>query len=179
MKPIPHLVLATTLPVLVALPAMAQVTSNGFVVKHVIAINATPAKVYEALIGQVGLWWNPDHTFSHDSKNLSMDARPGGCFCERLPNGGGVEHLRVIYAAPGEMLRMSGALGPLQASGIAGSLTWKLTSARGGTSVELSYVVGGYMDGGFQSIAPAVKAIPPRGSLDRTTDRARRASRGG
>jgi hypothetical protein len=28
------------------------------------------------------------------------------------------------YAAPGELLRMSGALGPLQASGLAGSFTW-------------------------------------------------------
>ena len=159
MKPISHLVLVTTLGVFMALPAMAQVTANGFAVKHVVAINRTPAQVYEALVGQVGLWWNPEHTFSRDSKNVFIDARPGGCFCERLPNGGGVEHLRVIYAAPGEILRMSGALGPLQASGLAGSLTWRLTSARGGTTVELSYVVGGYMEGGFQSIEPAVGSV--------------------
>ena len=52
-----------------------------------------------------------------DAKNLSIDARPGGCFCEKLPNGGGVEHARVVYVAPREVLRLSGALGPLQGVG--------------------------------------------------------------
>ncbi|RMD61841.1 ATPase, partial [Candidatus Parcubacteria bacterium] len=128
-------------------------------VKHGVIISAPPATVYEALVKHVAQWWNPQHTFSGDSKNLSIDARPGGCFCERLPNGGGLEHLRVIYVAPGEILRMSGALGPLQASGVVGSLTWKLTSAPGGTSVELSYAVGGFMEGGLDGIAPAVNDV--------------------
>jgi uncharacterized protein YndB with AHSA1/START domain len=133
--------------------------ATGFIVKHEVSIAATPAKVYDALARQVAVWWNPEHTFSGDSKNLSLDARPGGCFCERLPNGGGLEHLRVSYVAPNEVLRLSGALGPLQASGVAGSLTWQLTGAAPGTKVELSYVAGGYIDGGFDQIAPAVKAV--------------------
>jgi hypothetical protein len=105
------------------------------------------------------LWWNPEHTYSGDSRNLSIDARPGGCFCERLGDGGGVEHMRVIYVAPRETLRMSGALGPLQSSALAGSLTWRLTSAPPGTNVELSYRVGGFIEGGFEKIAPAVGAV--------------------
>jgi hypothetical protein len=28
--------------------------------------------------------------------NLSLQLRPGGCLCEILPLGGGVEHLRVV-----------------------------------------------------------------------------------
>ena len=109
-----------------------QVASTGFRVKLETNINAPAAKVYEALVGQIGSWWNPEHTYSHDAKNLSIDARPGGCFCEKLPNGGGVEHLRVVYVAPREVLRFSGGLGPLQASGVAGSMTWKLTGDTGG-----------------------------------------------
>lgn len=139
--------------------AVAQVASNGFLVGHEVTIGATSTRVYDALVGQVGLWWNSEHTFSGDSKNLSIDARPGGCFCERLPNGGGVEHLRVMFAAPGEVLRMSGALGPLQASGVTGSLTWKLATASRGTTVRLSYSVGGFIEGGFEKIAPAVEAV--------------------
>lgn len=142
-----------------ASPAVAQVSSNGFLVKHETSIGAPPARVYDALVGQVGLWWDSAHTFSGDAKNLSIDARPGGCFCERLPDGGGVEHLRVVHVAPGKLLRMSGALGPLQASGLAGNLTWRLTSASGGTVVELSYSVGGFMEGDFETIAPAVEAV--------------------
>jgi hypothetical protein len=70
-----------------------------------------------------------------------------------------VEHLRVVYLAPGEMLRLSGALGPLQATGAGGSLSWKLTPAGSSTTVEVSYVVGGFMDGGFERIAPAVSGV--------------------
>ena len=139
--------------------ASAQAAANGFVVSQKASIGATPTRVYDAVVGQVGLWWSPEHTYSGDSANLSIDARPGGCFCERLRDGGGVEHLRVVYVAPGEVLRLSGALGPLQASGLAGSLTWKFTAVPGGTTVGLSYRVGGFMEGGVEKIAPAVDAM--------------------
>src|SRR5215831_10797282 len=143
-----------------------QVTSTGFLVKLEANINAPAAKVYEALVGQVGLWWDPEHTYSGDAKNLSIDARPGGCFCEKLPNGGGIEHARVIYVAPREVLRLSGALGPLQASGVAGTLTWKLTSGTDQTRVQLSYSVGGFIEGGFEKMAPLVENVLC-GQLDR------------
>jgi uncharacterized protein YndB with AHSA1/START domain len=143
-----------------------QVTSNGFVVKFDVSVNAPAAKVYDALVGQIGSWWNPEHTYSHDAKNLSIDARPGGCFCEKLPNGGGMEHLRVVYVAPPQVVRFSGALGPLQASGVAGSMTWKLTDGPDSTRLELSYSVGGFIQGGFDKIAPAVEAML-REQLDR------------
>ena len=143
-----------------------QVTPNGFLVKFDVSVNAPMAKVYDALVGQVGSWWNPEHTYSHDAKNLSIDARAGGCFCEKLPNGGGMEHLRVLYVAPPQIVRFSGALGPLQASGVAGSMTWKLTGEPDGTRLELSYSVGGFIPGGFEKIAPAVEAML-REQLDR------------
>lgn len=142
-----------------ASPAVAQVSSHGFLVKLEASIDAPPKQVYDALVEQVGQWWDSAHTFSGDARNLSIDARPGGCFCERLPDGGGVEHLRVVHAAPGKLLRMSGALGPLQASGLAGSMTWKLTGVSGGTVVELWYSVGGFMEGDFETIAPAVEVV--------------------
>jgi uncharacterized protein YndB with AHSA1/START domain len=143
-----------------------QVTSNGFLVKFEVSVNAPAAKVYDALVGQIGSWWDSEHTYSGDAKNLSIDARPGGCFCEKLPNGGGVEHARVIYVGPREVLRLSGAFGPLQASGVAGTLTWKLTSGTDNTRLQLSYSVGGFIEGGFEKIAPAVEGVL-RGQLDR------------
>lgn len=143
-----------------AAPVAAEKAVNGFTVTHELTVNAPQARVYESLVEQVGHWWNPDHTFSGDSANLSIDARPGGCFCEVLPHGGGVEHLRVVYIAPGSVLRMSGALGPLQAYGLAGSLTWTLKSdSESSTELKLSYIVGGFMEGGFDQIAPAVEAV--------------------
>jgi uncharacterized protein YndB with AHSA1/START domain len=142
-----------------AAPLDAQVGPNGFVVKHEVTVSAPPADVFESLVEGVGQWWDPAHTFSGDSENLSIDARPGGCFCESLPNGGGVEHLRVVHVAPGQILRMSGALGPLQAFGLTGSMTWKLTTDNEDTTIGLTYSVGGFMEGGFDRIAPAVEAV--------------------
>jgi uncharacterized protein YndB with AHSA1/START domain len=138
---------------------VVQVAPNGFLIRHEASISAAPAKVYEALVERVGSWWNPSHTYSHDAKNLSIDARPGGCFCERFPAGGGIEHMRIIYVAPGEVIRMSGALGPFQQHGLAGSLTWRLASAPGGTTLSLGYSIGGFMEGGFDRLAPAADAM--------------------
>lgn len=135
---------------------VADMSSSGFLTKHEVIVNATPANAYKALVDEVGGWWNPAHTYSNDARNLSIDARPGGCFCEKLPNGGGVQHMSVVYASPGQVVRMMGALGPLQSSGLAGSMTWKFTPAASVTKIELSYSVGGYLQGGFEKIAPAV-----------------------
>jgi len=140
-------------------PTPVVVSANGFVIRREVFVRAESQAIWTALIDQIGAWWKSEHTFSGDSKNLSIDARPGGCFCERLPNGGGVEHLRVVQIKPGELLRFSGALGPLQTAGLAGSLTWKLSRADGATKIELSYVVGGFMEGGFEKIAPAVDSV--------------------
>ena len=144
-----------------AMPASAEVKSvapNGFEVAAAATVTASPDRVYAAL-GEVARWWDPAHTFSRDAANLSIDLRAGGCFCERLRNGGSVQHLIVVYAAPGTGLRLRGALGPLQAEGVDGALAWTLKPAEGGTSVMLSYVVGGYIRGEMEKWAPRVDRV--------------------
>jgi uncharacterized protein YndB with AHSA1/START domain len=142
-------------------PAAAEVkstTPNGFEVVSIVTIAAPADRVYSAL-GEVGHWWSPSHTFSRDAANLSIELRAGGCFCERLKDGGSVQHLQVVYAAPGEGLRLRGALGPLQMEGVDGTLAWTLKPAEGGTSVTQSYVVGGYIRGGMEQWAPRVDRV--------------------
>jgi uncharacterized protein YndB with AHSA1/START domain len=145
---------------------LIESTATGFLVRNTAAINAPPAKVYAALTDGVGDWWDPAHTFSHDARNLSVDAKPGGCFCERLPDGGGVEHMRVVYASPGKLLRLTGAIGPLQEAALAGTMTWNLLSAGGVTTVELTYAVGGFRAGGFRDLPTVVDGVL-RGQLAR------------
>jgi uncharacterized protein YndB with AHSA1/START domain len=139
--------------------AVVTLAATGFLVRHEVAVAAPPAKVYEALVGKAGSWWSPRHTYSGDAANLSIDARAGGCFCEKLKDGGSVEHMRVVFVAPNSAVRMSGALGPLQAHGLAGSLTWRLVPAGDATTLSVTYSVGGFMDGGFEKIAPAVDGV--------------------
>ena len=141
-------------------------TAAGFLVRNTAAINAPPATVYTALTEGVGGWWDPVHTFSRDARNLSVDAKAGGCFCERLPDGGGVEHMRVVYASPGKLLRLAGAIGPLQEAALAGTMTWNLLQAGRGTTVELSYTVGGFRAGGFRDMPTVVDGVL-RGQLAR------------
>ena len=140
--------------------------ATGFLVRNTAAINAPPATVYGALTDSVGGWWDPAHTFSHDARNLSIDAKPGGCFCERLPDGGGVQHMSVVYASPGKLLRLTGAIGPLQEAALAGTMTWNLLQAGGGTTVELTYAVGGFRAGGFRDMSTVVDGVL-RGQLAR------------
>jgi uncharacterized protein YndB with AHSA1/START domain len=136
-----------------------DVAASGFAVKNEVTVNAPPDAVYAAVLHDVGRWWNGKHSYSGDSTNLSIDARPGGCFCEKLPGDGGVEHAKIIALIPNSLIRMSGALGPLQASGLVGTLTLKFTLANAATRVEMTYSVGGYMEGGLQPVAAPVDGV--------------------
>jgi len=142
-------------------PAAAEVIDsavNGFAVRNVAQIAAHPSRVYNTAASLLSRWWNPAHTFSNNSANLSLDARPGGCLCEIVANGG-VVHLTVVHVVAQQEIRFSGGLGPLQQTGVAGAMIWKLTEAAGGTQFEWTYSVGGYMPGGLAAIAPAVDAV--------------------
>ena len=143
------------------IPATAEVVDSGphgFSVRNVAQIAAHQSRVYNAAVDLVGRWWNPAHSFSNNPANLTLEARAGGCLCERLANGVAV-HLTVVYFVAQQEVRFTGALGPLQQAGVAGSMIWKLTEAPGGTRFEWIYTVGGFMPGGLAAIAPAVDAV--------------------
>jgi uncharacterized protein YndB with AHSA1/START domain len=143
-------------------PAFAEVVESsgaGFSLKSVVRIAGPSERVYAALAQDVGRWWDPEHTYSGDSRNLSIDPKPGGCFCERLADQGGVQHLSVVLVIPRQQLRFAGGLGPLQESGVTGSLTWDLASKDGGTEVTWTYVVGGFRPGGLQALASLVDSV--------------------
>jgi len=146
---------------LAAIPAMAEVAdsaSNGFTLKTTIQIQAPPETVYRRLIA-VGDWWDSAHTFSGDAKNLSIDEKPAGCFCEKLPNGGGVRHMEVVFLAPGKRLVLSGGLGPLQAIGATGAMSVDLTPAESGTKLQFTYAVTGYLPAGLNTLAAPVDSV--------------------
>jgi hypothetical protein len=148
----------TLLPIFAHAEVVSSVPS-GFVVKTEAVVGVSPDSLYATLVQHVSEWWDPDHTFSGDAANLTLEAKPGGCFCEALPDGGGVRHLQVVYASPGKLLRMSGGLGPLQGSGLSGSLTFSFEAQGDSTLARMQYAVGGYMEGGLEKIAPVVDGV--------------------
>src|SRR3546814_255244 len=158
MRHITLLILSTC----VAVPAAAEVksaTPSGFDIENKAVVSADPAETYAALT-RVGEWWNSEHTYSGNAANMTLEAKAGGCFCEVIPAGGGtIEHGRVIYARPGQVLRVQGGLGPLQSEAVVGALTWSLKPVDGGTAVSQRYVVGGYVRGGADKLAPLVDQV--------------------
>ena len=155
------LVLAAIASALAASSAPAAVVDaqpGGFQVRSTVQIAAPPDKVYAAF-AHVGRWWSSVHTFSRDASHLTLDPRVGGCLCEALPNGGSAQHLTVIYVAPGQELRLKGALGPLQTLGVEGVLDWVIKPAGAGSEVTWTYTLGGYMPGGLASLAPPVDRV--------------------
>ena len=132
---------------------------NGFVVKTTVTINAAPQDVYRRIIHNVGEWWDPVHTFSGDARNLSIEEKPMGCFCEKLPDQGAVRHMEVVNYAPGKTLVMTGALGPLQSMAANGNMTIRISPAEAGSKVEVTYAVTGYLAGGMNALATPVDGV--------------------
>jgi len=143
-------------------PALAEVKSvspASFEVESKVTVPAPPAQVFSQ-IGRIGEWWNPAHSYSGRAANLSLDLEAGDCFCEKLDNGGSVEHLRVVHVDPGSgTIRLQGGLGPLQAEAVAGTLTWTLKAVGGGTEITQNYAVAGSIRAGAAVFAPGVDQV--------------------
>ena len=145
---------------LLASPSSAEVVTSdaGFVSTNSATVAAPPAEVWAALIAPAR-YWNPQHSYSGQAASMTLEARAGGCFCEVLADGGSVEHMRVVMVMPRRTLRLAGGLGPLQGEGLAGSLTWQLEAAEGGTRITQTYVVGGNMRMDRAAMAPGVDMV--------------------
>ncbi|WP_292997862.1 SRPBCC domain-containing protein [Nevskia sp.] len=156
-------IIAASLAVLTTLPGLAaaevlSASDTAFVARNRATIDAPPAKVWAQLV-QPARWWSPAHSWSGDAANFSLDLRGGGCFCERLPNGGGVEHQRVVQVMPERLLRLSGGLGPLQAEALAAVMSWDLKADGERTVLTQTYKVGGTADGGLKGWAAPVDGV--------------------
>jgi len=145
-----------------ATPGAAEVVSaspNGFEVRHTVNLVAKPEVTFSAF-ANVGAWWNAEHTYSGEAKNLSLDLRPGGCFCERIPKGGGgVEHLRVAYVDPGKRVVLTGPLGPLLYEAVTGVMDVQVKSTAAGSQLTLDYRASGFANGGAERLAPIVDQV--------------------
>ena len=146
---------------LASMPARAAVVQsgpNGFVVRHSVNLVIPPEQAYAA-IGELPRWWDKDHTYSGDSANLSMSLKAGGCFCERLEKGGGIEHMHVTLVQPGERVVMTGALGPLLYEGVSGVMDLKIEKIAGGAKVTMDYRAAGFANGNAATLAPIVDKV--------------------
>jgi uncharacterized protein YndB with AHSA1/START domain len=146
---------------LVASPATAEVIKSGehgFELRYSATVPLEPAAAMRAF-GDVEHWWSDDHSYSGDASNMSLALEPSGCFCERFPKGGGIEHLRVTYADPGKRVVLTGSLGPLLYEATTGVMDAQFKPAAGGSELTLSYKVSGFANGGAARMAPLVDQV--------------------
>ena len=127
-----------------ALPGWAAVLESdagGFVSAHEVEIAAPRARVFEALVAEVGVWWDPAHTYTGDASNMTFSEFPA--LWERFSDEGFVRHMAIDMVRPPATLRLSGGLGPLQPLAVTGSMTFELEDAGKGTKLAYRYLVNG------------------------------------
>lgn len=152
-----------SLPVLCALatPAAATIVgadSHGFEVRSSIDLSVPPAQALAAF-GQIGSWWSKDQTNSGNAARLSLDLRPGGCLCERLDGGGGVEQMRVAYYQPGERIVLTGGLGALLFEATTGVMDVRAVKTKTGSTLTINYRAAGFARGNGTEMALATDAL--------------------
>ena len=161
------LIAAANLPIalLCSSPSNAKVVDQsdaGFSVAHTAQVAATPTDVWK-MLRMPQSWWSKEHSWSGDGANFWLDSQAGGCFCEKLPDTGSgvgsVQHARILFSKPNQMLRLSGAFGPLQGEALTGTLTIQIKETPTGSALRFDYVVGGYMRFTVGDIAPAVDKV--------------------
>ena len=146
---------------LIGTPASAEVVSasaNGFEVRETASLSVPPASAYAAF-GRIGSWWSGQHSFRGNAANLTLALEPGGCLCERLADGGGVQHMRIAYVEPDKRVLLTGSLGPLLFQATTGVMDAEFKPAGAGTQLVLDYRVAGFFNGGADKLAPAVDAV--------------------
>ena len=142
------------------LPAQAAVkdqAASGFTLENSEWVPVAPDVAWRGL-AEVGRWWPKDHTWWGDASRLSLETRAGGCFCE-IDGARQAQHMTVVFAEPGKLLRLTGGLGPLQGMGLSGAMEWRLSEENGGTRITLWYRAGGYAPDDLRTLAPIVDRV--------------------
>ena len=138
----------------------AEITSSSsthFVLRHEAKSELAPANLWERLI-QPATWWHPDHTYSGDAGNLSLDAQAGGLWREDW-DGGSITHGQVLLVETGKKLRLEAPFGPLQELGVYCVWTITITADGDGSLVEFGEIASGPPGANLGEMAKAVDFV--------------------
>jgi len=145
---------------LAAFAGHAEVVSSSsthFVLRHEATTPLSPDAAWERLTDPAS-WWHPDHTYSGDSANLSLEVTAGGLWREDW-DGGSVAHGRVLFVAKGRSIRLDAPFGPLQAVGAYTIWTITITPAESGAVVTFDEIATGPPTAKLDELAPAVDFV--------------------
>lgn len=103
-------------------------------------------------------WWHPDHTYSGDAANLSLEATAGGLWREDW-QGGSVLHGQVLLVLDGSTLKLDAPFGPLQDLAVTVVWTISVTPEGGGSRVVFDEIANGTAASKLDTLAPAVDFV--------------------
>ncbi|WP_051986490.1 hypothetical protein [Pseudidiomarina atlantica] len=148
----------------VAAPLHADVIDSsvtGFSLAFTRDLPVTTEIAFQRLTTDVQRWWLADHTWYGSSANMFIDAKPNGCLCE-TDGQRFTEHLRVVKYEPGQAIRFTGGLGPLQGEGVSGVMDWSVAADAEDPQrsvLTVKYRVGGYTPNDLSQWASAVDNV--------------------
>ncbi len=144
----------------IATSAQADVVSASdghFMLRHEGTTSLSPEAAWARLV-EPASWWHPDHTYSGDAGNLSLDLTAGGLWREDW-EGGTVTHGTVVFVDAGKALRLEAPFGPLQ--GIGAYVVWTITlePIADGTRIVFEESAIGPPAGDYAELAKAVDFV--------------------
>ena len=134
-----------------------EASPDHFVLRQEATSSLSPQEMWQRLINPA-TWWHPEHSYSGNADNLTLDVQAGGLWKEEW-DGGSVTHGEVIFVNPGVQLRLDAPFGPLQAIGA--KTIWTITiSAEGeGSRVVFDEISHGVPSSKLDELAPAVDFV--------------------
>lgn len=132
-------------------------SDTHFVLRHEATSTLSTTQIWQRLIKPAS-WWHPEHTYSGDSNNLSLDANAGGLWLESWESGS-VKHGEVLYIKNGKMLRLDAPFGPLQELGAYTIWTITIIPHGDGSKVQFDEVSSGPPSADLDEVAKAVDYV--------------------
>lgn len=145
----------------VAQAEVLEVSDTHFRLQHSMEVAQSPQEIWGVLV-QPQRWWSPQHTYSGNANNLSLNPSAGGLWRESW-SGGSVTHGTVLTAMPGKLLRLDAPFGPLQGTGAKVTWTISLQSMDQGTRILFDEIAFGPESAGLRQLAPAVDQVKAEG----------------
>lgn len=140
-----------------AAPADAEVvsrTTDGFTLRYAVGAEISPDDIPAAL-QDLPKWWDPAHTYTGSSANLSLDLAPGGCWCEKLADGTDFDHGRTVSVAADRIV-FNAPFGPLRGKATRAELSVTWPPANRGWTPTWTFIVEGP---GVGAMADGVDAV--------------------
>lgn len=136
---------------------IVEATAERYLLRHEAVSTLTPDALWDKLI-KPETWWHPDHTYSGNAENLSLDLQAGGMWREDW-DGGSVVHGTVLTSLHGKMLRLNAPFGPLQ--GLDVTVIWTITIMPDGEGSKVIFdeIAGGTAGSKLDALAPAVDFV--------------------